>query len=244
MIQRRSALTLLAASALAAALPLRAHAADKEKGAIVIIGTGLVGGTLGKRWAALGYKIIYGSRTPDADKVKTLLMDTGNGAVALPPKDAAAKSDLILLAVPWAAAKEVVAGLGDLSGKILIDPTNAVKVTEGRFEAPPGMTTSNGEEIQAVAPTAIVIKAFNTLSAEMMADSKRAGGPISVPIAGADPAAKARVAAIAENTGMEPVDVGALYVSRYLEGMARLRMSFRAKNRPNAFEYYLRPRRD
>jgi len=244
MIQRRSALTLLAASALAAALPLRANATGKDKGAIAVIGTGLVGGTLGKRWAALGYKIIYGSRTPDADKVKTLVKDTGNGAVALSPKDAAAKSDLILLAVPWAAAKEVVAGLGDLSGKILIDPTNAVKVTEGRFEAPPGMTTSNGEEIQTVAPTAIVVKAFNTLSAEMMADPKRGGGPISVPIAGADPVAKARVAAIAENTGMEPVDVGALYVSRYLEGMARLRMSFRAKNRPNAFEFYLRPRRD
>jgi predicted dinucleotide-binding enzyme len=57
-------------------------------------------------------------------------------------------------------------------------------------------------------------------------------------------AAKSRVAAIVSALGLEPLDVGALYVSRYLEGMARLRMSYRAKNRPNAFEFYLRPRKD
>ncbi len=149
-----------------------------------------------------------------------------------------------MLAVPWEAVKEVVAGLGDVSGKILIDVSNPVKVTEGRFEAPPSVTTSNGEEIQASAASAIVIKAFNTLSVEMMADPKRGNGSISVPIAGADPAAKTRLAAITEVMGLEPVDVGGLYVSRTLEGMARLRMGYRAKNRPNAFEFYLRPRKD
>ena len=89
-----------------------------------------------------------------------------------------------------------------------------------------------------------MVKAFNTLSVELMTDAKRAGGPVTVPIAGTDPGAKARIAGIVQAMGLEPVDVGALYVSRYLEGMARLRMSYRAKNRPNAFEFYLRPRRD
>lgn len=244
MIPRRSALILLAASTLAAAPLFRAHAGEKSKEPIAIIGTGEVGGTLGKRWAALGHKIIYGSRTPDAEKVQELVKETGAGAIAVSPKDAVAQADLILLAVPWSAAKDVIAGLGDLTGKVLMDPTNGVKVTQGRFEAPPGLTTSDAEEIQAAAPAATVVKAFNTLSAEIMADPKNGGGPISVPLAGADAAAKARVAEIVRAMDLEPVDVGALYVSRYLEGMARLRMSYRAKNRPNAFEFYLRPRRD
>lgn len=245
MIARRSALTLfVAAGSVAVSFSFPAGATEKGSETIAIIGTGEVGSALGKRWAALGYKIIYGSRTPDADKVKALVKDTGRNASAATPKDAAGQTDLILLAVPWAAAKDVVGGLGDLTGKILIDPTNAVKVTEGRFEAPPTLTTSDAEEIQAAAPTAVVVKAFNTLSVELMTDAKRAGGSVTVPIAGTDPGAKARIAGIVQAMGLEPVDVGALYVSRYLEGMARLRMSYRAKNRPNAFEFYLRPRRD
>ncbi|MBY0510803.1 MAG: NAD(P)-binding domain-containing protein [Rhodospirillaceae bacterium] len=244
MIARRSALAFLAAAgSLALVRPHGAQAADKAE-TIAIIGTGEVGGTLGKRWAALGHKIIYGSRTPDADKVKTLVKDTAHGATATTAKDAASKADLVLLAIPRRAIKEVMAGLGDLSGKILIDPTNGVKVTDGRFESPPDQTTSNAEEIQALAPGAIVVKALNTLSVEMMADARRGGGDISVPIAGEDAAAKIRVAAIVKTMGMDTMDMGGLYLSRYLEAMARLRMAYRAKNRPNAFEFFLRPRRD
>jgi predicted dinucleotide-binding enzyme len=242
MIARRSALALIAAAGSFAFM--RPSGAANKAETIAIIGTGEVGGTLGKRWAGLGYKIIYGSRTPEADKVKTLLKDTANGATATTAKDAAGKADLVVLAIPRRAIKDVMAGLGDLSGKILIDPTNGVKVTDGRFESPPDQTTSNGEEIQALAPGAIVVKALNTLSVEMMADPKRAGGEISVPIAGEDAAAKMRVAAIVKAMGLETVDVGGLYLSRYLEAMARLRMAYRAKNRPNAFEFFLRPRQD
>jgi predicted dinucleotide-binding enzyme len=248
MIKRRSTLALLAAAGtagvLAEARSSRASGADIKVETIAIIGTGEVGSTLGKRWAAMGHKIIYGSRTPEEARAQALVKQTGNGATISTDPGAAAKADLILLAVPWAAVKDVIPALGDVRGKILMDPTNAVKVTEGRFEAPPGMTTSDGEEIQGWAPTSSVVKVFNTLSVEIMADARNAGGPVSVPLAGADANAKARVASLVQSMGLEPVDVGGMYVARYLEGMARLRMSFRAKNRPNAFEFYLRPRRD
>jgi predicted dinucleotide-binding enzyme len=243
MIARRTALAFLAAAG-SLALTRTSGAVGEAGETIAIIGTGEVGSALGKRWAALGHKIIYGSRTPDADKVKALVKDTGHGATATTAKEAASKADLVLLAVRRPALKEVLAGIGDLSGKIVIDPTNGVKVTDGRFETPPDQTTSNAEEIQAMAPGAIIVKAFNTLSVEMMTDAKRAGGEISVPLAGEDAAAKTRVAAIVKSMGMEPVDVGGLYLSRYLEGMARLRMTHRGKNRPNTFEFFLRPRKD
>lgn len=246
MIERRSALALLAAASGAALLPwsTAARAADGKAETIAVIGTGEVGSALGKRWAAMGHKIIYGSRTPSDARVRKLVEETGHGATAVLPGDAAAKADLVLIAVRWPNVKESIASLGDLTGKIILDPTNGVKVTQGRFEAPPDLETSDAEEIQAWAPGAKVVKVFNTLSVEMMVDAKRGGGDITVPIAGADTEAKARVAKIVTAMGLTPVDVGGLYLARYLEGMARLRMAYRAKNRPSAFEFYLRPRQD
>jgi predicted dinucleotide-binding enzyme len=244
MIARRSALALFAASAFAVSPFFRAQAAEKGKDTIAIIGTGKVGSVLGKRLAALGYKIIYGSRTPDAEQVKALVKDTGKNASAATVVEAGRQASLILMAVPWVAAKDVVANLGDVNGKILLDPSNPVKVTDGRFEAPAALATSSAEEMQAAAPSAHVVKVFNTLSVEIMTDPKAAGGAISVPLAGNNAESKARVADIVTAMGLEPVDVGGLYVSRTLEGMARLRMSYRAKNKPNAFEFYLRPRKD
>ncbi len=242
MIERRSTLALLAAAASTGLLPTvagRPARANGSKPSVAVIGTGEVGSTLGKRWAALGYKIVYGSRTPDDDRVKKLVSETGHGASAENNADAAAKSELALLALPWVATEDVIKGMGDLTGKILMDPINGLKVTNGRFEAPPGLETSSGEMIQDWAKGAHVVKAFNTLSREVMEDPAIASGPVTVSLAGENAEAKARVAVIAADMGLVPLDVGAIYLSRYLEGMARLRIAFRAKNKPAAVEFHL-----
>jgi predicted dinucleotide-binding enzyme len=75
---------------------------------IAVIGTGDVGGALGPEFAALGHVVIYGSRTPSS----------GHGAQATKPIDAAVKAEIVVLAVPGMRVKEIVSGLGDLSGKI------------------------------------------------------------------------------------------------------------------------------
>ena len=242
MIERRSTLALLAAAASTSLLPSvarRPAQAAGNKPAIAIIGTGEVGSALGKRWAALGYKIVYGSRTPGDDRVKALVNKTGHGASAETNADAAAKTEMALLALPWLATEDVIKGMGDLSGKILMDPINGLKVTNGRFEAPPGLDTSSGEVIQEWAKGAHVVKAFNTLSREVMENPAIANGPVTVSLAGDSTEAKARVSAIAADMGLVPLDVGAIYLSRYLEGMARLRIAFRAKNKPEAIEFHL-----
>ncbi|MEQ9448718.1 MAG: hypothetical protein RLN70_07385, partial [Rhodospirillaceae bacterium] len=136
--------------------------------------------------------------------------------------------------------KGIVESFGDVSGKVIIDLTNGLEVTGGRFEAPPDQEfPSNGELVQATAKGAHVVKAFNSLSREIMEDPNVAGGPVTVSLAGDNAEAKARVAEIAKRMELVPLDVGDLYLSRYLEGMARLRIAFRARHRPSAIEFHL-----
>ena len=187
---------------------------------------------------------LYGSRTPDEDRVRALVKATGHGASVETNANATAMADLVLLALPWVAAEGIVKGFGDVAGKILMNPINGLKVTKGRFEAPPDLETSSGEMIQEWAKGAHVVKAFNTLSREIMEDPMITGGPVTVSLVGENTDAKARVAAIAADMGLVPLDVGALYLSRYMESMARLRIAFRAKHRPVAIEFQLQPPRD
>jgi predicted dinucleotide-binding enzyme len=215
------------------ALP-RAGSADT----IAVIGTGNVGGALGTRFAELGHQIIYGSREPQRSDVQDLVMRTGGNASAMQPADAARGADLVIIAVPWNAAEAAVKSLGDLSGKIILDPTNAVR------RDPDGMRhhaveTSAGELIQSWAPQARVVKAFNTLGSGTMEDPSSAGGPVTIPLAGNDPAAKAVVAELAKGIGFEVVDMGPISAAHVLEGMLVIRGN--AGVLGSQFNYYFRP---
>ena len=95
---------------------------------------------------------------------------------------------------------------------------------------------------RALAPGASVVKAFNTLNYTVMQNPSLSDGPVSVPIAGNDPAAKQRVARLAVDAGLEPLDVGPLQFAEYLEEMLRLAIGFRELNPGQAFDFYLRLR--
>ena len=205
---------------------------------IAIIGTGDVGGALGPEFAAQGHTIVYGSRNPQRDKVTELVQRTGDGASATTPAEAAAAADIVVLAVPGLMVDEITRGLGDLAGKIIIDPTNPLERRMNRLEH--AVDTSNAEIIQAAAPGAYVVKAFNTLNWRTMVDPASAGGPVSIPLVGDNAKAKETVAGLVSGMGLDPIDVGPLRDARWVEGMLILWINNRFGGSRPSFEYHLR----
>ena len=183
---------------------------------IAVIGSGNVCGTLGRRWAELGHQVIFGSRDPHSQKVKALLAASPQARAAT-AGDAAAQAEVVALATPWPGLEQIVTGLGDLRGKVVIDCTNPIAPG---FQLAVGVTTSGAEQVAGWATGARVVKAFNTTGWENMADPLYDGEPITMFICGDDAQAKAVVTELAEALGFEVADVGDLTTARFVEPLA------------------------
>lgn len=205
---------------------------------IAIIGTGDVAIALGPEFAAQGHTIVYGSRDPAREEVRELVAKTGDDASVTTPRDAAEHADIVVLAVPGMLVEDITLGLGDLAGKIIIDPTNPLNRGDAGFTH--AVDTSNAEIIQAVAPGAHVVKAFNALSWRTMIDPDSAGGPVSIPLAGNSDVAKQKVAELVEGMGLEAIDVGPVENAHWLEGMLILWIDNRYGSERQNFDYHLR----
>jgi len=183
---------------------------------IAVIGTGNVGMALGTELAQQGHDIIYGSRSPLGLKALDLARKTDGDASTAMPDEAAARASVVVLAVPGLVVEDVVKGLGDLSGKIVIDVTNPL-LMEDPMVFSYGVETSNGEIVQAAAPDAFVVKAFNTVNWQSMIDPEDSDGPLYVPIVGNDQAAKEKVAGFVEEMGLVPFDLGSIETAHWTE---------------------------
>lgn len=192
---------------------------------IAIIGAGNVGGTLGRRWAALGHEVVFGVRRPaeGATAVK------GGGALpagasVATPREAVRGADAVLLATPWGAVPATLTELGPLlGGVVLLDATNPLGPGLA-LEAGPG-GQSGGEQVQAMAPHARVVKVFNTTGYDNMRDPVYAGAPTVMFYAGDDAGAMTVAATLASALGFEAVNAGPLTRARQLEHLAVLWIS-------------------
>jgi predicted dinucleotide-binding enzyme len=163
---------------------------------IASIGSGNIGGTLGKRWAALEHRVMFGSRNPHSEKIKLLLQDAGANAQAGTIKEAVTFGEVILLAVLPDDVEHVLAEAGDLDGKILINCTN-------RYD-----DKSADAEVRRLAQNARVVRAFHTLPWEVLANPQYEVGIATAFLSGDDPEAVAVVAKLTTQMGLDPVDVG------------------------------------
>jgi predicted dinucleotide-binding enzyme len=235
--------TVIASIGATVALSTLAQAQTRTAGSkerIAILGTGSLGSTLAECWGRAGYPIVLGSRTPQDQRVTSLLAKLGSTVSAATLSEAARQASIVVFALPWPAVRTLMPSIGDLTGKIIIDPMNSMKWV-GAYPHPPDIATSVSEELQSLAPGAKVVKALNTPTAANMRDPKRAGGHVSIPLAGDDVSAKAQVAALVTQMGLEPLDVGPLVAARYIEAMLRLSAGYVAYTRGKYFEYHLVP---
>jgi hypothetical protein len=180
---------------------------------IAIVGAGNVGSALARVWSKAGYEVNVAVREGSAAKA---IPGVGTG----PAHVVARKAEIVLFAVPWAAAKEALASCGNLAGKTLVDCINPVLPTLEGLEF--GGTTSASEQLQQLVSGAHVVKAFNTIGAPLLGNATFDGLQADGYYCGDDAAAKSAVAPLITAAGLRPFDVGPLRNARYLEAMAML----------------------
>ena len=208
-------------------------------GTVAIIGTGDMGDSLGPRFAGIGYRVVYGSRDPEAERVRSLVQATGANASAMTPSEAAQQADIVVTAVPWPAMEKVAQSLGNLDGKIVIDVSMPFK--QGSDGYPEHLlATSSAEMIQDWNPGAKVVKAFATMGSHVIDEPLVAGGVVSIPVAADDRAAKEKVAGIVAAMGLDPVDFGPLRMARQVENLQLIYMIPLVQNRPENWEFFFR----
>jgi predicted dinucleotide-binding enzyme len=187
---------------------------------VAIIGTGDMGNSLGPKIARLGYPVVYGSREPSRQTVRELVQQTGENASAASQRDAAARAQIVILAVQWQHMESVAQNLGDMSGKIVVDFSSPVRPgADGYMEQ--GVQTSAAELIQNLTPGAKVVK-VGIPSSYIVDDPMTLGTTPTVPIAANDREAKETVANLIAGIGLDPWDAGPLRFSRSIESYSML----------------------
>ena len=207
---------------------------------IGVIGSGNVGGTLGKRWAFNGHTVFFATRDPESAAIRTLLTESGPTAAAGPLRDAVAHSEIVLLATPWPVTRQMLESAGDFDNRILIDATNPLAPDLSCLEC--ANTISGAESVAQWAPTARVVKAFNTVGNNVMADPAFSA-PVALFYCGDDASAKQTVAPLIRELGFDPIDAGPLSQARVLEPFALLWISLAVKygfGRDIAFQFLRR----
>jgi predicted dinucleotide-binding enzyme len=170
---------------------------------VAIIGKGNVGTAIGNSLLRNGYEVKFGHRDPKE-----------------PVTEAAKWGELIVLAVPYSAVKDVIKEIGSAADKkILLDVTNAI-ASNGDLAI--GFTTSAAEELQKKISKTKVVKAFNTVFASNQGTGRIGKEQLTFFVASDDSDAKKTVMKMGKDIGFDPVDAGPLKSARYLEPMAML----------------------
>jgi len=189
---------------------------------VAIIGTGAMGKALARRIAAAGESVLLAGR--DKTKVAKIAADIPGDVKAGKISDVV-NADVVILAVPYPAAASALSEAGPLTGKVLVDISNPVGPERSLAI---GMTTSAGEEIQKLVPQARVVKAFNTVFADVLGIQLSAPDtPPQVMFAGDHEFANHKVEALIREIGFEPLDTGPLKNARFMEPVGLMMIQLR-----------------
>jgi hypothetical protein len=186
---------------------------------IGFIGGGSVGGSLANLLQAGGHDVVVGLRDTGQKRADATYRVAS-------PAEAVDTAEVIFVALPYDALVQALPPLADaLANKIVVDVSNPVNADWSPNLL--GEENSAGEETQRLLPRSKVVKAFNTIFADVMNPERqdRGGRRITAFVASDDREAAETVAKLAGDAGFIPVVAGPLRLARQLEAMAHLNIA-------------------
>ena len=187
---------------------------------IAILGAGHVGSTLGRLWHAAGHDVTFAAR--DAARPRALAAELGERAHAASVADAVAGAEVVLVAVPGPAVTDVLQAAGPMDGRVIIDAANSFRQQQVILRS-----------LADAFPRARWVRAFNSLSASIMADDNHRKPPWVVFLSG-DEEAKPVVAQLVRDAGFDPVDLGGIDDSRLQDPGSALWLNLLTHNQATA----------
>ena len=186
---------------------------------VTVIGTGNMGSAIVRQLVRAGHQVRITAR--NSEKAQAVAA-ANPGVAAVRPADAAAPAEVVILATGYGDAVSALKSVGDLRGRIVVDITNPL--TADYMGLTLGHDTSAAEEIAKAVPEAEVVKAFNTVFAQVLAEGGDFGNGQTVPVfvAGDSERARQTVSALVKSMGFASIDAGSLKTARYLEPLAGL----------------------
>lgn len=191
---------------------------------LILGGAGNIGAPIARRLAARGHAVTVGFGR-DADRLAAVAAEVGS-AVPADLAAAAARADVVVLAVPWGAVQPALAAAGDLAGKVVWDCTNPLLPDLSGLAI--GTTDSGGEQVARWLPGAVVVKGvppFADLMQAAGADGPMTPGgmpPPAVFVCGDDAGAREIVLGLVADLGAGAVEAGPLAMSRWTEPVGML----------------------
>jgi 8-hydroxy-5-deazaflavin:NADPH oxidoreductase len=182
---------------------------------IAIIGSGRIGGVVGKLWAQAGHQVRFSSRHPD--RLDALVEESGSNASHSSIEDALAFGEVFLISIPYGSLR----AFGDryssqLSGRIVMETGNPYAERDGdvaKDVIDSGLGT--GHWSARWLPGARLVRAFNSVWDRTLArEAHRTSPQVGVPLAADDLDAMGVVAGLVRDAGFDPVSVGPLSRAR------------------------------
>lgn len=188
---------------------------------IGILGTGIVGQTIGTRLVQLGHDVTLGSRTATNEKAAKWVADNGPRAHQGTFADAAAFGEIVFNCTAGQVSLEALRAAGDenLNGKVVVDVSNPLDFSKG---FPPTLTVCNtdsvAEQIQSAFPNTKVVKSLNTMTSSVMVNPSLVAGEHDVFVSGNDAGAKQQVSDLLRSFGWKNIiDLGDITSARGVE---------------------------
>lgn len=198
---------------------------------IGILGTGMVGRTIGSKLIQLGHDVFMGARDADNPRAIAWAKEEGQRALYGTFKNAAAFGEIVFNCTLGTASLDALrqAGAGNLKNKILIDTSNPIDYSRDDLILSVCNGDSLGEQIQRAFPETLVVKTLNTMNCNLMVEPAKLLERTDVFVSGNDIEAKTVVIGILRDWfgWRSVIDLGDITTSRGVEMLLALWLDLR-----------------